>query len=268
MAYLENKGEGMSLSEKQLEDYINYLGKKGIARESCSTYRNRICRFLDQLPDGWKIKPGSLAKAQEEMLQNGLSASTINGFTTAVNGLLDFCGHRELQVSRLPEDAKKDGPQMTREEYLRLLSAARSKGRERVYLVMKTIASSGILIEEIPDVTVEAAQKGYLEVARRQVSLPDFLCGELLDYAARMDITSGIIICTRNRKPIDRSNLNHEIKVLSAAAGVPAEKCTPRCLRQLYQRTQREIRENIEALAEREFARILESEQRVVGWDA
>ncbi|MCD8332910.1 MAG: hypothetical protein LUB60_02045 [Clostridiales bacterium] len=175
---------------------------------------------------------------------------------------------RKIQVGRILKETKKDLPRLSREEYVRLLSAARSKGRQRVYLVMKTLASTGIMMEDLPSLTVEAVRKGYLELPRVWVVIPDFLRRELLEYAAKKGITTGMVFQTRGGKAIDRSNLNHEVKALSAEANIPEEKCNPRCLRQLYQQTQKSIRDDVEILVEREFRRILENEQAVIGWDA
>ena len=49
---------------------------------------------------------------------------------------------------------------------------------------------------------------------------------------------------------------------------MPTEKASPKCLRQMYQRTRKEIEDNVSRLIEREYDWLLENEQAKVGWDA
>ena len=55
---------------------------------------------------------------------------------------------------------REDRRELTREEYLRLLDAALSHGKERLALLMETICATGIRVSEVQYITVEAARQG------------------------------------------------------------------------------------------------------------
>ena len=58
---------------------------------------------------------------------------------------------------RLFRDA---GRELTRQEYERLLAAARARGQERLALLMEAICATGIRVSEVRYITVEAALAG------------------------------------------------------------------------------------------------------------
>ena len=51
-------------------------------------------------------------------------------------------------------------PELSRREYLRLLKTARIMKRERTYFLIKTICSTGVRVQQLPQVTVEAVEAG------------------------------------------------------------------------------------------------------------
>ena len=54
----------------------------------------------------------------------------------------------------------------------------------------------------------------------RVILLPNELKNKLKDYMDQQNIRTGSVFITRNGKPVDRSNIFHEMKRLSAYAGV------------------------------------------------
>lgn len=62
--------------------------------------------------------------------------------------------------------------ELSRAEYGRLLSAARSLGRERLCLLMEAVCATGIRVSEVKYLTVEAARRGRAEVALKGKSAP------------------------------------------------------------------------------------------------
>ena len=65
---------------------------------------------------------------------------------------------------------------------------------------------------------------------------------------------------------MSRSNVTAGLRQLCAAAGLPEEKGSPRCLKQLYQSTREQIESNISLLVEQAQDRLLEAEQASIGW--
>ena len=180
-------------------------------------------------------------------------------------------GARDLQVTDRLESAEEPQLELTRSEYLRLLSAARVLGREQAYLLVKVFGNSDLPVQELSRLTVEAARAGMIGISRRCskeiIRFPDAVCRELLDYAGRQGIRSGPIFLTRAGKLIDRTYAAQSIRRLCPAAQVPEEKGNPRCLRKMYQATREGLERNVALLVERAQERLLEEEQLTVGWE-
>ena len=179
---------------------------------------------------------------------------------SAANSFLEWLGCREFQLTGRLSCGRDAQLELTRSEYLRLLSTARALRQERVYLLIKLFTSTGLPVHELEQVTVEAAGEGVLLLPGEAMPqrLPDCLRTELLDYARRRGISSGPIFVTRTGRPCGRAGV-------SVSAQVPPEKGNPRCLRKLYYTTRAEIEATVAQLVEQTHERLLEAEQAAVG---
>ena len=90
---------------------------------------------------------------------------------------------------------------------------------------------------------------------------------ELLAFAAREGISAGPVFVTRRGTPVGRTTVTALIQALSHDARVEPGKCTPRCLRKLYLRTQEQIQTLVSTLAQEEYEKLLRDEQQKIGWE-
>ncbi len=255
------------LTPELIEEYLAALGRSGCAAETLKAYRLKLNQLYQYLPGDKLIQAGTLEEWREELMERGYSNSTINTCTSAANGLVLYCGHRELQIEKLLNWEYGVQPELTRNEYLRLLSTARILGKEREYLLVKTFGSTGLLLQDLPRVTVEAITEGKIMLPNSLLRFPECLREELLDYARRQGILSGPVFVTRNGALIYRSNVTKAIQSLCRDARVDEARATPRCLRKLYQATQDSIQSNIALLVEQAHDRMMEMEQLTIGWN-
>lgn len=260
------------LTPESIDGYLEHLRSVGRTEGTLETYRQRLGQLYQALPEDSKsIRRDTLIWWREKLVEEGRSAAGINQYIIVINGYLGYMGARDFQVIDRLEGDDKPVPDLTRNEYLRLLSAARILGREQTYLLVKVFGNSDLPLQELPCLTVEAARAGMIHVVHRCSSeiirFPNALCQELLDYARRQGIRSGPIFLTRTGNLIARNNVTAAIRQLCAAAQVPEEKGSPRCLRKMYQATREGIERNVALLVERAQDRLLEEEQLTVGWD-
>ena len=192
-----------------------------------------------------------------EHLQAELQAQTVNGALSAIHAFLDFIGWQECQVKLLKVQQQaflEESREMSEKEYRRLLAAAQAKGNERLYLVMLTICGTGIRVSELPYITVEAVESGRAQIhmkgKSRTILLQKDLRNRLKRYAKEHGIKSGHIFRTRTGKPLDRSNICHDMKKLCAEARVDPSKVFPHNLRHLFARTFYAIEKNLAHLAD------------------
>ena len=192
-----------------------------------------------------------------EYLQTKNKAQTVNGALSAINAFLDFCGWQECRVKFLKVQRQaflQEARELSKKEYERLLNAALAKNKERLYLLMLTAGSTGIRISELAYITAEALKIGRTEICmkgkNRTIILPKELRKKLLKYAGRQGIESGPIFRTKSGRPLDRSNICHDMKKLSEEAKVDASKIFPHNLRHLFARTFYAIEKNLAYLAD------------------
>ena len=232
---------GVTVSWEEICRYLDSLAVRGRQRETIQVYRPKLETFFRFLPRDRLVTARTLEDWRLSLLKSGYSPGTVNTHISAANGLLAFLGRRDLQLIGQLDTGEEIQPELTRAEYLRLLTTARTQGRERTYLLVKTFALTGLRVGELDQMTAEAVAEGRVSVAeggrRQEVPIPACLQRELESYLHRTGITAGPVFLTRSGRPMRRTQVSGEIRTLCRDARVDAEKSNPRCLRRLYQAT-------------------------------
>lgn len=267
-----SKKEKISL--EKIEQFLACLEEKGRGGASLQTYRRILMELYRYLPQDKMLgkETGSQWKAYLEAQE--LQPSTVNTHMSIWNSFLRYLGHREWQMEDFNREKDKVQPRLSRTEYLRLLAAAKHLGKEKSYLLIKTLGGAGVRIQELSQLTVEAVRKGVVELEyhncrqRRVLCLPEGLKEELLDYAGREGKSSGPVFSSPEGAPMARSSINYFINLVAHDARVDGEKANPRCLWKMYQETCQGLRANVAVLVEQSYQRMLENEQEFMGWKA
>lgn len=238
-----------------LQNFKDVLYNEEKAKATIDKYISSIER-LSEFLEGRNITKELLIRYRDELLKTCM-AQTVNGALSAINAYLDYCGMpgmrmRFLKVQRQP--FQEESRELSKEEYRRLLSAARRRKNQRLYMLLSTLGSTGIRISELCYITVEAV-KGrraqiYLKGKSRTVILQKELCNKLRAYAKKQGIKRGCIFRTRGGRPMDRSNICHDMKKLSLEAHVEPYKVFPHNLRHLFARAFYEVEKNLAHLAD------------------
>lgn len=261
---------GTSVGLRKIRGYLDELQRRGRSRETICLYEAKLAAFYGYLPPSKRVTQKTLADWREALLQQ-YSPSTVNTYLSVVNGLLEYLGRRDLQLVGQLEAEPEPSPELTRAEYVRMLQAARTLGRERTYLLIKVFALTGIRVGELFQLTAEAVASGWLPAAdggkRQRAAIPTCLREELLQYLQQEGIPSGPVFLTRNGRPMRRTQVTGDIRALCRDAQVDPEKGSPRCLRKLYQTARAEVEQRVRLLAEQAYERMLNAEQRSAGWD-
>lgn len=228
------------VTPEQLQAYSKhlYLGEKSAA--TIEKYLRDVRAFARWL-EGREITKERTSEWKACLIERNYAPASINAMLSALNSLLDFLGLMDCRVKilkiqrRMFRDSSRD---LTRSDYDVLTATARSKGKERLALLMEAICATGIRVSEVKYLTVEAAQEGRAEISLkgkiRTILIPMKLCRKLLKYAKKQRITCGEIFLTRNGTPISRRQIWAEMKGLCEAAGVAASKVFPHNLRHLF----------------------------------
>ena len=139
------------------------------------------------------------------------------------------CKVKPLRIQR--RLFREESKELTREEYQRLLAAARALGRERLELLMETICATGIRVSEVKYITVEALACGKVEISLkgkiRTILIPGKLCKKLKKYAKKKRTVSGEIFITKNGTGFPENNMGrNESDSAKGPRWLPA-KCSP-----------------------------------------
>ena len=240
-------------------DGIAYFSSWLLERERSGATLEKYLREVRLLSDflkGREITKQLLLEYREQ-LREKFKAVTVNGKLSALNAFLDCIGlaHCRLRLLRVQRKAFiEESRELNENEYRRLLEAAKAEGNERLYHLMVTVCGTGIRISELKFITVEAISIGRAEISlkgkNRTVLLQKQLCSRLHEYAAKNGITGGIIFRTRTGRPLDRSNVCHDMKKLCESAGVLPDKVFPHNLRHLFARSFYAVEKNLAHLAD------------------
>ena len=193
----------------------------------------------------------------KEYLTENYAVASVNSMLSSINSFFTYLEWYELRVKTIKVQKQifaSNEKELTKSEYERLLTAAKAKSNQRLYLLMQTICSTGIRVSELRFITVEAINRGKAEInckgKRRCAFLPAELCKILKEYVKEQKIKSGAVFVSKNGNPLDRSNIWSDMKKLCKEAGVSEKKVFPHNLRHLFARTYYTLQKDIVRLAD------------------
>lgn len=205
---------------------------------------------------GREVNKSVVIEYKNEIIELYAPASA-NSMLSSINSFFAYMEWYECKVKTFKIQkqifASKE-KELTKNEYEKLLKAAKKKNNEKLYLLMQTICGTGIRVSELRFITKEAIVKGQATInckgKMRVVILPEKLCVALRRYAKEHMIISGAIFVSKNGKPLDRSNIWKMLKNLCESAGVSKEKVFPHNFRHLFARTYYSLEKDVIRLAD------------------
>lgn len=243
------------ITNELIKNFRRYLIEEEKATATVEKYIRDVNAFAEWL--GENILDKEAVLTYKENLTKNYAPASVNSILASLNSFFAFNEWYHLRVKNLKIQRQifvnKD-KELTKAEYERLLTAAKSKGNEQLYFLMQTICATGIRVSELRYVTVESlkAQKAQINLKgkMRVIIIPKELCKMLLQYSKEHKITTGSVFVSKNGKALDRSNIWKMMKALCESAGVSREKVFPHNLRHLFARTFYSLQKDIVRLAD------------------
>ena len=228
------------ISESLTKDFRHHLAREERSDSTIEKYVKEILRFA-QWMKGLPVTKEAVFRWKEYLLKEKFAPATVNVRLAALNSFFDFCGWQDCRVKSLKLQKKMfrdSSRELSREEYERLLKAARDTGKDNLMLIIETICSTGIRVSEIKYITVESVGDGKAEIFLkgkiRTILIPNKLCRKLRKFAQKNKITSGEIFLSERGRPIDRRTIWAAMKSICHEAGVESSKVFPHNLRHLF----------------------------------
>lgn len=193
------------ITDKAVKEFGAHLVEEEKSRATLEKYVRDVSAFSRWL--GKRELCKAIVLEYKELLIEKFAPASVNSALSSLNSFFEYIGEYGLKVKslkiqkRIFADRERE---LTKAEYNRLLKAAKDKGNERLFLLMQTICASGLRVSEIKFITIEAVKARCAEIKCkgkiREVFLPDSLCRELLKYAKKKGIKSGMIFVITNKK--------------------------------------------------------------------
>ena len=244
------------MTNEQMQAFAIHLRMEERSENTIQKYASAIMALYTFLPLE-KIVTKEQLLAWKRQISATLAAATVNVMISAVNRFFAFLSWTDLYIRQLKTQRRiyRDKErELTREEYMRLLDAARERGNLRLFYLMQTLAGTGIRVSEIRYFTVEALQNGSAVVdckgKQRTVLIPQKLRKALRSYCEQAHITSGPIFVTKSGKPLNRSNIWKEMQKLCVVAHVEPRKVFPHNFRHLFAVVFYKLQKDIAKLAD------------------
>jgi site-specific recombinase XerD len=236
----------------KMREYEIYLVNEEKCKATIEKYMHDVRCFTEY------IKKRDITKLEvieyKRKLMENYAHTSVNSMLVALNGFLVFIGRAECRVKLLKIQKHifaNEQKELTREEYRRLLRAARDG---RISLIIQTICETGIRVSELQYITVEAVKDGKVVVdcknKTRIIFIHNILRKALLEYIKKARIKAGCVFISREGKPLNRSNIWRDMKALCKSPNVAQEKVFPHNLRHLFARTFYSIERDIVRLAD------------------
>ena len=243
-------------SQVLLLEFEQFLYEKEHAQATIQKYKTDIQTFYKFLGNEKIITKCKLLKYKEWLLER-YKVNSANSMIAALNQFLDFLHMSGLKMKRVKIQKSlflNEEKELTKKEFLKLLYAARQKGKEQLALCMETIAFTGIRISELKYFTVENIRQGRISIYNkgkyRKIFLPQLIQKKLLMFCKKRKIKSGYIFITRNGKLKNRSNIWKEMKNLKDSTGISGEKIFPHNFRHYFARLYYGATKDITGLAD------------------
>jgi integrase/recombinase XerD len=236
--------------------FRNYLLEEERSAATIEKYGRDVLAFLSWLSDREEISK-EVVVGYKQAIIGKYKTTSANSMLVSVNRFLDFIGKKDCQVKLFKiqrNPFRKKDKELTKEEYNRLILAAKAKSSSRLFLMIQAICSTGIRVSEHRFITREALERGRITIynkgKERVVFLPKKLKKCLLQYCRQNGIYSGPVFVTKNGTPVNRCNVWTEMKALCKEAGVSPEKVFPHNLRHLFAVTYYRMQKDIVHLAD------------------
>lgn len=237
-----------------IKEYEKWLHNVQMSKNTVDVYLREAERLRKYL-NGRAAKTSILEQYRDYLLIN-YKPSSANLYLMACRKYLSFCG---AASGSLPKPARVQIGQsveniLSLREYEIMLSFAKAHGRQKDYLIMRTLACTGIRIGELSYITFEALALGktyvYNKNKYREIYLPNKLVSELMDYCRDISLVSGSVILGSNGTSIDRRSVWEMLQKTAKLCSIDKAKAHPHSFRHLFARLFMEQYSNLPELAD------------------
>ncbi len=243
--------------EKKLDEFLKELELRELSKRTLKKYKSDIMQMIKYLKIE-KVKDITKEKVIEykDYLIKTCQSASVNNKTTIINQFVTWLIGNETLKTKMVKIQKKNTTDkiISVSDYDRLIRMAEKLEKKNIMYLMKTLRGTGIRIDELKYITVEAVKKGSAKVfnknKERDIILSKGLSKELKVYCKEQGITSGIIFRSKFGNILDKSYIWKEMKNIAGQARVSKIKVHAHSFRHLFAKDFLKESNNVLALAD------------------
>lgn len=229
---------------ENISSYLEYLTSKERAINTIKMYKSNLLKLSNFFTTNnlFEITKENLI-AYKKYLQLTFKVSSVNIYLLSINQYFHWLGVDELKLKLFKIQTQNSlDNSMNKTDYDRMLRWAKKLDKYKMYCIMRTLAGTGIRIDELKYITVETIKLGICQVNNkgkiRNVILNTSLIKELNNYCQTNNIKSGIIFHGRDKnKLLDKSYIWRQLQYIAGQARVKKSKIYPHSFRHLFAKT-------------------------------
>ena len=237
--------------------FEKHLASEEYGSATVQKYKRDILKFIRYLNlDNQKTVSKNDVILYKRWLFERYSPQSVNSMLASLNMYMKFLNHPELTVKYIKIQQKPfadPDTYLTKDAYLQLVAAAYRNGDYETGMIMETLCSTGIRIDELKSVTAEGIRKGrittYSKGKAQVILVPQNMQKKLLDYIETKNVKSGPVFQTKYGNPVDRSNVWKKMKKIASEAGISEECVYPHNFRHVFAETYYEKTNDLISLA-------------------
>ena len=227
-----------SSDENSIKGFETWLCDLHMSKNTVNVYV-RAVRYMLEYMEGGGHEKNRLMDFREYLTEK-YKPGSVNLYLIACRKYLAYCG---CEKGHLPKPVRIQPGQsveniLSLDEYERMLDYAKKNKKWKDYLIMRTLACTGIRVSELSYITVEVLSAGKVQVYNknkyREIYLPDKLIADLTDYCRSNSLTEGPVFLGSHGTGIDRRSVWEMIQKTAQRCGIEKSKAHPHSFRHLF----------------------------------
>lgn len=217
-------------SDKDIESFKKHLINKGRSENCIDTYVKGVELFFRQYAT---LNSENLSKYEQE-LKNKWKPKTVNLRICGMTAYMEYVGFKDYQFHRAKEQKRTfcDNA-INKEQYEHLISWAKDNS-QKVWLITKVIASTGVRVSELVNLKTAMLEQGYADIIgkgnkQRRIYFPDRLIKDIKNYCGKT-----YIIENRFGGQMTSRGVSSLLIKAAPKAGVPKEVMHPHSFRHFF----------------------------------
>lgn len=236
-----------------MEKYKKHLIEKGFSSNTIQSYEHAIRQLKERIPLDFSNED---LLNHKDWLVNSFAPKTTNNRITAINSYLDFIGYVGIRLKSLRVQQKPFLDNVVSQaDYELMRDSTYNEGDLFWHFILRFLTCTGARISELRMFTVEAVEKGHLDLISkgqklRRIYIASSLQIDTINWLREIRKSTGYIFSRDGKKPMSARGISLGLKRLAKKYGVNQDVVYPHSFRHRFAKNFIEKNPDIALLAD------------------